>query len=111
MQDGAVGADGGGGAVGVEDEFPPPAVDGYEVMKRAREAAVLQRGRAAFGPGCQVMDVAGGGAAVAAGEAAVLVALVCLGVATVILLRRDGPKLLRRLMVKIRAGAGRPDGP
>src|SRR5258708_1614788 len=55
-----VGAGGGGGAVGVEDELPAPPVDRHEMVEGADQAAVFDAGGAPFGAGDQVVDVAGG---------------------------------------------------
>src|SRR5258708_15258619 len=68
---GDVAEGGGGGAVGVEDEFPAPPMDGHQMMEGTQQAAVIDAGGAAFGPGDHMMDVAAGGPLVAAGEPAV----------------------------------------
>src|ERR1700681_525133 len=47
----AVGAGGGGGAVGVEGDLPAPLVDGDEVVEGAEQDQVSQGGGAAFGSG------------------------------------------------------------
>ena len=71
----AVGAGGFVGAVWVEDDLPAPAVDAGFVVKLAEQPAVLDAGRATVFFVRQVVDVAGGGRAVAAaGPCAVLVA-------------------------------------
>jgi hypothetical protein len=70
----AVGASGGGGAVGVEGDVPAPAVDGDEVVEPAEQDQVGEGVPAAVFAMLQVVDVAGGGRLVAAGEAAVPVA-------------------------------------
>src|SRR5580658_9180551 len=72
---GAVGVPGGGGAVGVQDELPAPAVDGDLVVEEAEEDAVCDAGGAAVGLVADVVDLAGGGGLGAApGPPAVLVA-------------------------------------
>src|SRR5258708_20891020 len=68
---GDVAEGGGGGAVGVEDEFPAPPMDGHQMMEGTQQAAVIDAGGAAFGPRDHMMDVAAGGPLVAAGEPAV----------------------------------------
>src|SRR5262249_41387352 len=70
---GAVGAGGGGGAVGGEPQFPAPPVDRGLVVEPARRGGVGRGGRRAAGAGGQVVDVAGAGGLVAAGEGAVRV--------------------------------------
>src|SRR5580658_6264705 len=72
---GAVGVPGGGGAVGVQDEGPAPAVDGDLVVEEAEQDAVCDAGGAAVGLVPDVVDLAGGGGlGAAAGPPAVLVA-------------------------------------
>src|SRR5215475_15279089 len=63
-----------GGAVGVEGELPAPSVDGNEVVEGTEKAAVGEGGGAVVGASLQVVDVAGDGGLVAAGEATMLVA-------------------------------------
>jgi hypothetical protein len=70
----SVGAAGFGGAVGVEGEAPAAAVDADVVVELADQGAVGNRGVAAVGLVAQVVDVAPGGGAVAAGSGAVGVA-------------------------------------
>src|SRR6516162_9201255 len=60
------------GAVGVEDELPAEAVDADLVVIVAQQDEVSQAGLTAFGPGDDVVDLAGGrGLVAAAGPSAV----------------------------------------
>ena len=70
---GAVGADGGGCAVGVQGDVPAPAVDRDKVVEPAEQREVGEGVPAAVFPVHEVVDVAAGGGGVAAGEPAVLV--------------------------------------
>src|SRR5579859_2017574 len=76
MQDfGAVGVPGGGGAVGVQDQGPAPAVDHDLVVIAAEQDAVFEAGVAAVGFVLDVVDLArGGGLVAAARPAAALIA-------------------------------------
>src|SRR5579859_6737616 len=70
---GAVGVPGGGGAVGVQDELPSPAVDDHLMMVKTEQNAVFDAGGAAVGLVPDVVDLAaGGGLGAAAGPPAVL---------------------------------------
>src|ERR1700757_1147617 len=72
---GAVRIPRGGGAVGVQDQLPAPAVDDDLVMKKAEQNAGLDAGGAAVLLVADVVDLAsGGGLGAAAGPPAVLVA-------------------------------------
>ena len=71
----AVGAFGGGGAVGVQGQCPAPAVNDHQMVEVAEQGQVVQAGRAAFGPRDQVVHVTADGRGGAAGEGAVPVAL------------------------------------
>src|SRR5579859_5009794 len=72
---GPVGAPCGGGAVGVQDEGPAPAVDNDQVVIRAQKNAFCDAGGAAVGLVADVVDLAGGGGLGApAGPPAVLIA-------------------------------------
>src|SRR5579863_6643617 len=75
MEDlGAVGVPGGGGAVGVQDELPAPAVDDHLMMVETEQNAVFDAGGAAVGLVPDVVDLAaGGGLGAPAGPPAVLV--------------------------------------
>src|SRR5580700_1011689 len=53
----AVGADRGGGAVGVEPDRPAPPVDGDQVVERAQQDAVLKAGDPALAPRLHMMHV------------------------------------------------------
>ena len=70
----AAGAGGGGSAIGVEADFPAPAMHGYKVMKRAEQLKIIEAGRAALAARDDVVGLAGCGRLGAAGEGAVLVA-------------------------------------
>jgi hypothetical protein len=63
---GAVGAAGGGGAVGVQRDGPAPLVDHDVVVEETEQCAVFDRGGAAVGLVGQVMHLTGGGGLVAA---------------------------------------------
>ena len=75
VEDASVGCGGGGGAVGVAGDFPAPAVNDDDVMKSAKHCQVPQRGRAALGPGDQMVDLADRRGLLAAGEPAFFVPL------------------------------------
>src|SRR5215468_4041866 len=62
----AVGAGGGGGAVGFEAQGPAPAVDDDQVVEGAQRHQVGQRGWAALRAGDQMVDLAHTGGLVAA---------------------------------------------
>src|ERR1700684_1802629 len=71
---GPVGAVGGGGAVGMENDGPAPLVDHDVVVIPAEKPAVVEAGLAAVGLGSGVVDLAcRGGLVAAVGEPAVLV--------------------------------------
>src|SRR5215472_16554068 len=53
-------------AVGIEDQGPAPAMDDYQVVERAQQAAGGHRRVAIFGSGPQVMHVTADGRLVAA---------------------------------------------
>ena len=69
-----VGAVGGGGGVGVQDEAPAAAVNADIMVELAQKGAVPQGGFAAVALVAQVVDVAVGGGLAAAGPGAVPVA-------------------------------------
>jgi hypothetical protein len=71
---GAVGAAGGGGAIGVQGDGPAPLVNGNMMVKEAVQGAAVDAGLAAVGQVGHVVHLAGGGGLVAAaGPAAMLV--------------------------------------
>ena len=71
---GAVGAAGGGGAVGVQGDGPAPLVDGHVVVEEAVQGTAVDAGLAAVGQvGHMVHFTRCGGLVAAAGPAAVLV--------------------------------------
>src|SRR5215471_15170003 len=70
---GSVGADRGGGAVGVEANGPAPFMDHDEVMEPAQKEQISEGCRAAMGPGCDVVHVADRWRLVAARSGAVRV--------------------------------------
>jgi sugar phosphate isomerase/epimerase len=63
---GAVGAAGGGGAVGVEGDGPAPLVDGHVVVEEAVQGAAVNAGLAAVGQVGHMVHLTGGGGLVAA---------------------------------------------
>ena len=69
----SVRGDGLGGAVGVHDDFPAATVNHHQMMEFAIHFQVIEAGFAALRPLLEVVDVAPGGAHIAAaGPAAVL---------------------------------------
>src|SRR5258708_39363313 len=71
---GAVGADGGGGAVSLQGEGPGPPMYGNEMVEAAEQGQVPQGVPSAVFAGGDVVDLAPGGGHVTPGEPAVLIA-------------------------------------
>jgi hypothetical protein len=70
----AIGAGGGGGAVGIETQVPAPAVNDGLVVEGAQRHQIVQPGGAALGARNEVVDLAHAGGLLAAGERATGVA-------------------------------------